>query len=91
MMEQRDTQLDPHVCQRILITPWPRLMNPTMLAKYLGLARSTVYNNRFMIPGRRKLGRKVLYDRKEVDEWIDASDGLRDLWVDAALILDLSR
>ena len=57
------------------------------LASYLGLAEQTVRNHAAEIPGRRRFGRKVVYDKKVVDRWLDRNKGVTDLWVDAKKML----
>lgn len=61
----------------------PRMLDIPQLAQYLGLAEQTVRNHAPEIPGRKKFGRKVVYDIKAVDRWLDRNDGISDLWVDA--------
>lgn len=53
------------------------------LAKYLNLAEQTVRNRSREIPGRKKFGRKVVFDRQVIDRWLSNNDGTRDLWLDA--------
>ncbi len=65
---------------------WPRLLGVDQLAVYLGMAPQTIRNNADRIPGRRHLGRRVLWDKNIVDRWIDRNDGTRDLWIDARAI-----
>ena len=66
---------------------WPRLLSVDLTALYLGLALQTVRNRRGEIPGRKKFGGKVVYDRLELDKWIDRNTGRTDLWVDAGRLL----
>ena len=61
----------------------PRMLTIPQLAQYLGLAEQTVRNHAPEIPGRKKFGRKVVYDIKAVDRWLDRNDGITDLWLDA--------
>ncbi len=68
---------------RVVIASWPRMLTVELLATYIGLAAQTVRNNADRIPGRRNLGRRVLFDRHVIDRWLDRCDGARDLWVDA--------
>ena len=68
---------------RLMFSCWPRLLSVEQIAAYLGLAPQTIRNNADRIPGRRNLGRRVLWDRQVVDRWLDRNDGSRDLWVDA--------
>lgn len=66
-----------------IVHPWPRLLDVPHLAAYLGLAEQTVRNHAAEIPGRRKFGRKVIWDIKVVDSWLDRNEGTSDLWLDA--------
>ena len=59
------------------------MLDIPQLAQYLGLAEQTVRNHAPEIPGRKKFGRKVVYDIKAVDRWLDRNDGITDLWLDA--------
>ncbi len=68
---------------RVVIASWPRMLTVELLAAYIGIAVQTVPNNSDRIPGRRNLGRRVLYDRHVIDRWLDRGDGTRDLWVDS--------
>ncbi len=61
----------------------PRMLDIRQLASYLSLAEQTVRNHAREIPGRKKFGRKVVYDIKVVDRWLDRNDGITDLWLDA--------
>ena len=63
--------------------PWPRLLSVKLAAKYLGLAPKTITNRGSNLPGRKRLGRRIVFDRIELDKWIDQNDGRRDLWLDA--------
>ena len=58
-----------------------------MTAAYLGLAPQTVRNHRADLPGRKRFGRKVLYDREALDRLIEKNNGVTDLWVDARRML----
>ena len=60
-----------------------RMLTIPQLAQYLGLGVQTVRNRSAEIPGRRRFGRKVVYDIKVVDRWLDRNDGITDLWLDA--------
>ena len=54
---------------------------------YLGLAVQTVRNRAGEIPGRKRLGRKVLYDRNVLDRWIERNNGRTDLFIDGVRLL----
>ena len=71
---------------QVIVACWPRMLTVELLASYIGIAVQTVRNNSDRIPGRRNLGRRVLYDRHVIDRWLDRGDGARDLWVDARAI-----
>lgn len=64
----------------------PRLMTVSETATYLSVGVQTLRNRGDLVPGRRKLGRKVVFDRVVIDQWLDDADGVRDLWVDAERI-----
>ncbi len=61
----------------------PRMLEIPQLAAYLGLGEQTVRNHCAEIPGRKKFGRKIVFDRYIVDRWLDKNDGTTDLWLDA--------
>ena len=61
----------------------PRMLDIPQLSRYLGLGEQTVRNHAAEIPGRRRFGRKIVYDIKVVDRWLDRNDGITDLWLDA--------
>ena len=61
----------------------PRMLTIPQLARYLGLAEQTCRNHSVEIPGRRRFGRRIVYDVKVVDRWLDRNDGISDLWLDA--------
>lgn len=65
---------------------WPRMLGVEELAAYLGIAVQTVRNHAAKgdIPGKRRLGRRCVFDRKRIDVWLDEGDEFRDLWVDGA-------
>ena len=65
------------------VSLWPRLLSVQLAAAYLGVAPQTLRNRGHEVPGRRTLGRKVVYDRAIIDRWLDRNDGTRDLWLDA--------
>ena len=61
----------------------PRLLTVPQLAVYLGIAVQTVRNRSAEIPGRKCIGRRVVFDRLAIDRWIEKNNGIRDLWLDA--------
>ena len=66
-----------------IVHPWPRLLDVPHLAAYLGLAEQTIRNHASEIPGRKHFGRKLVWDRLVIDDWITKNHSARDLWVDA--------
>ena len=88
-MTDSNGQLDPHLQRdaRVVLTGWPRLLSVELAAKYLGLAVQTVRNRAGEIPGRKRLGRKVVYDRLVLDRWIDRNCGRTDLFLDGARMM----
>lgn len=80
-------QLEQQPAPGIVLSVWPRLLGVEMTAAYLGLAPQTVRNHRADLPGRKRFGRKVLYDREALDRLIEKNNGVTDLWVDARKML----
>ena len=62
---------------------WPRILTVEMVAAYLGLSPKTIRNHGNQLPGERRWGGKVVFDRYEIDKMLDKARGLRSLWVDA--------
>lgn len=58
---------------RLHLPDWPRLMSTLLAAAYLSVSPSTLA--RLGIPSR-NIGRRVLYDRRDIDRWADALSGL---------------
>ncbi len=71
----------PDVTNPVTLTTWPRLLTFELASSYLGLAEQTVRNRAAEIPGRRKLGRRTVFDRKVLDRAIDESNTGMDIWV----------
>ncbi len=67
----------------IILATWPRLLTVELAALYLGLSPKTIRNHRYRLPGLRKWGDKIVFDRHAIDRMIDHSGGRRSLWVDA--------
>ena len=61
----------------------PRLLTVEQAAAYLGLSPKTLANHKYQLPGLRKWGNKIVYDRLVLDRMLDHSGGPRSLWVDA--------
>lgn len=57
---------------RPALPDWPRLMNLPLAAAYVGLGQSTL---RERGPAPRKIGTRSLWDRRDLDRWVDALDG----------------
>lgn len=57
---------------RIVLPDWPRLMPVQIAAQYLGIGETTL---RKQGPEPRRLGKRVLYDRIDLDRWADALGG----------------
>ena len=63
--------------KRIIIQQWPRLMEIPAAAAYIGMSPKTLRNrisrkseNPFPVKAKR-CGRKVLFDKKELDNYAD--------------------
>ncbi len=67
----------------IILATWPRLLSVEQAAAYLGLSAKTIRNHRYRLPGLRKWGGKIVFDRQALDRMLDHSGGRRSLWVDA--------
>lgn len=57
---------------RAILPDWPRLMDVELAAAYLGIGASTLRESG---PQPKRLGRRVLYDRHDLDRWADALGG----------------
>lgn len=58
---------------RTRLPDWPRLMSAELAAAYVGISETTF---RELAPVSAKaIGRRRLYDRKDLDRWADALDG----------------
>ncbi len=68
---------------RIVLAEWPRLLSVELAAAYLGLSPKTIRNHEHKLPGMRKWGGTIVFDRKALDSMIDHAGGRRSLWVDA--------
>lgn len=51
---------------------WPRLLSRAMAAQYLGIGISTLDDRG---PNPKRIGRRVLYDIRDLDRWADALEG----------------
>ena len=65
----------------------PMLVGIEELAVHLGVSVRMLRDHRHEIPGRRRLGGRVVYHLPTVDKWIEANDGVADMWVDARRIV----
>lgn len=59
------------VLERILPN-WPRLMNVKQAADYLSIGRTTLTQQG---PTPKRIGKRVLYDRTDLDRWADRLGG----------------
>lgn len=57
---------------RAALPDWPRLMDVDLAAAYLGIGATTLREHG---PEAKRLGRRVLYDRRDLDRWADALGG----------------
>lgn len=57
---------------RIALPDWPRLMPVELAAQYLGIGATML---REKGPDPKRLGKRVLYDRQDLDRWADALGG----------------
>lgn len=64
--------------RRTILPEWPRLMSIEQAAAYIGLSPTTL---RERGPEPKRVGSRVLYDRKDLDRW---ADRLGDQPLDAA-------
>ena len=62
----------PEAPRRPVLPDWPRLMAAPLAAAYLGVGATTL---REQGPQPKRLGARVLYDRRDLDRWADALDG----------------
>jgi len=62
---------DPQI-NREHLPHWPRLMSETMAARYVGIGTSTL---REVGPEPKRIGRRVLYDIRDLDRWADRLGG----------------
>lgn len=58
--------------QRADMPDWPRLMGAELAATYVGLSENSLVRYG---PKPKAVGRRRLYDRKDLDRWADALDG----------------
>ena len=70
-------------CGNVVFSCWSRLLTIDMAALYLGLSAKTIKNHGCRLPGRKKWGGKVVFDRHQLDKMPDRSRGWRSLWTDA--------
>ena len=83
-MKQSQPKPGPVTIRRdgVVFSCWPRLLTVEMASLYLGLSPKTIRNHSNSLPGRKKWGQKIVFDRYALDSMIDRSRGLRSLWVD---------
>lgn len=78
-----DDNAQPGSAPKIVMVDWPRLLTIELAAAYLGTTVKSIRNHGCRLPGRRKMGSRVVFDRKALDAMLDRAGGMRDLWVDA--------
>lgn len=54
---------------RMLLPDWPRLMAEPQAAAYLSISTTTLRQHG---PTAKRQGRRVLYDRRDLDRWADS-------------------
>ena len=54
--------------ERITPPEWPRLMGAELAARYLSIGRTLLSR---LGPMPKRLGRRKLYDRRDLDQWAD--------------------
>lgn len=57
---------------RVILPDWPRLMSEEMAAAYLSIGTTTLREHG---PEPKRQGRRVLYDKRDLDRWADRLDG----------------
>jgi hypothetical protein len=57
---------------RLALPEWPRLMGEDLAALYLGIGRTMLDEAG---PAPKRIGRRKLYDRRDLDRWADALGG----------------
>lgn len=57
---------------RKLLPDWPRLMDEIQAAEYLSIGKTMLREHG---PNPKRLGRRVLYDRRDLDRWADRLGG----------------
>jgi len=68
---------------RLVLAGWPRLLTMRMAAAYLGLSVETLKKRGRELPGRKCWGKRVVYDRVELDRMIDHNRLPCSLWLEA--------
>ena len=63
-----------------VVTTWPRLLTVELVALYLGVGEQTIRNRGAELPGRRRFGRRVVFDRVILDRMLDRCDKNNDIW-----------
>lgn len=66
---------------------WPRMLTVEMAAAYTGMSEKTLRNHGCKLPGKRKWGGLIVFDRRAIDGMLDRAGGVRDLWVDAEKLI----
>lgn len=61
-----------HVPIRAEMPHWPRLMDCQLAARYVGISATYLREHG---PEPKRLGKRVLYDIRDLDRWADTLDG----------------
>src|SRR3712207_3561874 len=61
-----------HMTDRLVLPDWPRLMDEPQAGEYLSIGKTMLREHG---PKPKRLGRRVLYDRRDLDRWADRLGG----------------
>ena len=76
-----------HLHAHIVLNCWPRMLPVELTALYLGIAVKTLRNHAGEVPGRKRFGGKIVYDRVVLDRMLDRNNGHTDLFLDGIRII----
>ena len=57
---------------RVALPGWPRLLSSPLAAAYLSISETTLRDHG---PEPKRHGRRILFDRQDLDRWADRLDG----------------
>lgn len=57
---------------RLVLPGWPRLLSSPLAAAYLSISETTLRDHG---PEPKRHGRRILFDRNDLDRWADRLDG----------------